>query len=266
MFKNINLSQIVSIVVISLFIGVVFVYANWSSPPASPPGCPSSNSACNAPINVSKTSQYKAGALGVGGVFQAFGAAVFNRSVGIGITNPTAMLDVAGTVQSEGYFQSNASALTTYKINTRRYMVDVTPNYVGRVVRLKRDKIMELCEDDDGCKVTIAMVNWDDDNKPYAVASRFENFFISRVTQILDHGVYSSTRKHWWRFSNNDIEGADNDGITNEWRVWDCYFTDAEAGSFDNNRFDDYFGFGALNVKGGNFSDTTTICRFIFED
>ena len=81
MFKNINLSQIVSIVVISLFIGVVFVYANWSSPPASPPTCPFTNSACNAPINASEAIQYKSGALGIGGVFQVFGDAVFSGGI-----------------------------------------------------------------------------------------------------------------------------------------------------------------------------------------
>jgi len=87
MFKNINLSQIVPIVVISLFIGVVFVYANWSSPPASPPTCPFTNSACNAPINASEATQYKSGSLGIGGVFQVFSDAVFNRNVKVATLN-----------------------------------------------------------------------------------------------------------------------------------------------------------------------------------
>ena len=90
MFKNINLSQIVSIVVISLFIGVVFVYANWSDPPASPPTCPSTNSACNAPINASGIAQYKSGSLGIGGVFQVFSDAVL------------AKLDVQGDIRVSG--------------------------------------------------------------------------------------------------------------------------------------------------------------------
>ena len=105
MFKNINWPQIVSIVVISLFIGVVFVYANWSSPPASPPGCPSSNSACNAPINASAISQYKEGALGVGGVFQVFSDAVFKGNVRIGTTDVSSDIinwSLSGTADGSG--------------------------------------------------------------------------------------------------------------------------------------------------------------------
>ena len=68
MFKNFNFKSILSIVIISLFIGVIFVYADWTPQPASAPTCPSSEPACNPPINTGSQAQYKAGAFGIGGI------------------------------------------------------------------------------------------------------------------------------------------------------------------------------------------------------
>ncbi len=68
MFKNFNLVSIISIVIISLFVGVVFVYADWSVPLNQPPTCIAGNPGCNTPINTGSTNQIKLGSLGVYGL------------------------------------------------------------------------------------------------------------------------------------------------------------------------------------------------------
>lgn len=76
----------------SIFAGVLLVtgiiYA-WTEPTVAPPD---SNAA--APINVSSVSQYKDGALGIGGVFRGYSVAIFDGNVGIGTMAPTAKLEV----------------------------------------------------------------------------------------------------------------------------------------------------------------------------
>ena len=57
MFKNFNLASIISIIIIGLFVGVVFVYADWSAPISSPPTCVSGDPGCDTPINVSNNTQ-----------------------------------------------------------------------------------------------------------------------------------------------------------------------------------------------------------------
>ena len=71
----------------------------------------------------------------------------------------------------------------------------------------------------------------------------------------------------WWRISERDTEGKDNNGATNELSAWDCYFTDAESSTNSSNgRADNAPGFGLLNAKGGSYSDSSTACVLIVED
>ncbi|MEK7087563.1 MAG: hypothetical protein AAB958_02585, partial [Patescibacteria group bacterium] len=84
MFKNFNLKSILSIIIISLFISVIFVYADWTPPPAGAPTCPSSEPACNTPINTGSANQYKIGALAIEGVLRGYSDAIFDGKVGIG--------------------------------------------------------------------------------------------------------------------------------------------------------------------------------------
>lgn len=84
------------ILAIILSLGVTYVFA-WTPPTATPPGANTP-----APINVSATSQYKDGALGIGGLIHGYVDAYFDGKVGIGTVTPTQKLDVNGTVKATG--------------------------------------------------------------------------------------------------------------------------------------------------------------------
>ncbi|KKN91748.1 hypothetical protein LCGC14_0214160 [marine sediment metagenome] len=69
------------------FLFVWYVFAQWTEPTAVPPG-----DNVPAPLNVGGVTQYKSGALGVGGLFATDSAtylATLGGNVGIGTTNPT---------------------------------------------------------------------------------------------------------------------------------------------------------------------------------
>ena len=67
----------------------MFVYANWTPPPATPPSCPPGQTGCDVPINVGGLAQMKAGGLivaGNSGVDPGF--IVLNGRIGVGTANP----------------------------------------------------------------------------------------------------------------------------------------------------------------------------------
>ncbi|MEK7087566.1 MAG: hypothetical protein AAB958_02600 [Patescibacteria group bacterium] len=112
--KNFNLKSILSIIIISLFISVIFVYADWTPPPAGAPTCPSSEPACNTPINTGSANQYKIGALAIEGVLRGYSDAIFDGKVGIGTANPQAKLDVRGDIRVDGTIVSPAAGIEKY--------------------------------------------------------------------------------------------------------------------------------------------------------
>ncbi|GIW67141.1 MAG: hypothetical protein KatS3mg096_009 [Candidatus Parcubacteria bacterium] len=81
----------------------------WNYPRQDPPG-----GNVPAPINVGTTTQIKAGALGIGGVFQVYGGLgspilnVVGDKVGIGATSPAYKLDIAGDVRWTGTLQGGS--------------------------------------------------------------------------------------------------------------------------------------------------------------
>ncbi|MBI4836827.1 MAG: hypothetical protein HY813_00255 [Candidatus Portnoybacteria bacterium] len=70
-----------------VFLAIILVagiaYAVWTEPTAIPPG-----DNVEAPINIGTTTQYKSGALGIGGALRGYSNAIFDGNVGIGTANP----------------------------------------------------------------------------------------------------------------------------------------------------------------------------------
>lgn len=149
--------------------------------------------------------------------------------------------------------QIDGAAIEVQEKVNEVYMVDVTPDKVGIVQPLDHTILERLCKDEDGCKYTMHMNNFSA-SKPGMSGIRGPRT------------LHLSQTSNWWRDS-LDAEGVDGNSSTNEIKPWDCYLTDAETSTNANNgRLDNRAGFGVLNVKGGDYSDSLTTCRFIFED
>ncbi|MBI4837050.1 MAG: hypothetical protein HY813_01425, partial [Candidatus Portnoybacteria bacterium] len=56
----------------AIILVVGFAYAVWTEPTANPP-----NDNVEAPINIGTTTQYKSGALGIGGALRGYSNAIF---------------------------------------------------------------------------------------------------------------------------------------------------------------------------------------------
>lgn len=74
---------------------VGFVVYAWTGPTGAPP-----NNNVDAPINVGTTTQYKSGALGIGGLFRVFSDAIFDGNVSIG----------TATIKGDGSVSANLNA------------------------------------------------------------------------------------------------------------------------------------------------------------
>jgi hypothetical protein len=104
------------VIVFSILIATVFIYA-WTEPTQSPP-----QENVPAPINVGAGTQYKSGALGIGGVFRGYSNAIFDGNVGIGTTNPGAKL----TVQ-----QAESTTLTDFTQAVSKAGLLIQTNYTA---------------------------------------------------------------------------------------------------------------------------------------
>lgn len=188
-----------------------------------------------------------------------------NGKVGVKLPNLdySEALQVGGDIKSTGIVNSQyitsqyigrGGQYTNRKIYTEAFIAGV----VGGVGSYLSDPTLidQLCKDNNGCTLTLEMVNWAT-SEPGNVASRQAKLFVSETSD-------------WWRLTaagNVDISGKDNDGAMVDWCAWDCCFTDAERSTDTNNgKTDAGKGFGLLNFKGGVYSDTTTNCKLIVED
>ncbi len=107
--KNLLLFALPTILV-SLFSVLALILA-WTEPTQAPP-----QGNVPAPINVGTTTQYKQGALGIGGVLQVYGGittpvlTVSGPNVGIGTITPTYKLDVSGDINASGVYRKGGIA------------------------------------------------------------------------------------------------------------------------------------------------------------
>lgn len=117
-----------------------------------------------------------------------------------------AIIVVASTLLFSGF--SFASDTSTYSAYTR-----------GTSVAIPEARVRTLCGDIDGCKVRIAMYNWDGNRR---TASRETLFY------------YNAANRNW-RDSDGDTQGTTgNNGTQHIINAWSCYFTDGSYSNWNN--------------------------------
>ncbi|MCX4026167.1 hypothetical protein H0A36_22035 [Endozoicomonas sp. SM1973] len=149
-------------------------------------------------------------------------------------------------------FESNSGLLQDEDF-TRNIVMEVdritvvAPNHLrGSIFPIPQAVIDEFCGDIDGCRMRMAMYNWDGTGR---TASRSNLFY------------YNSTNNAW-RAEGGDAQGTDVNGTTQHiMQSWSCYFTD---GNYNNwkNLGDSEPGFGLLSWNQYNAEE----CRLTIID
>ncbi|TAN37010.1 hypothetical protein EPN27_00350, partial [Patescibacteria group bacterium] len=126
--QNVTQALKVTTLAIILSFGISYVYA-WTAPTATPPG-----GNVSAPINTSATAQYKEGAFGIGGLIRGYANAIFDGSVGVGVTIPQVPLHTAGSINAPSNSATPNGSIMLGGTGTGVQMAmgvtaDVTPQY-----------------------------------------------------------------------------------------------------------------------------------------
>lgn len=145
--------------------------------------------------------------------------------------------------------------MSAYTIDNGRYHLEATKAFEGTTLPLDMEIVRELCQDDDGCTVTISMRDWDP-SQPGNVLSR------------PPVKLFMSQTSNWWRISPAvnvpATSGNDGDGIVGDHilHAWSCDFTEQE--SIDYIKTDNEVGFGLLNWT--QISDPNMVCALTIDD
>lgn len=115
----------------------------------------------------------------------------------------------------DSYIQTDNQYPVPYKVTLSRYHIEATRAQYRTSTPIDMDIYYELCRDEDGCSITLAMKNWHATND--AVASRGP------------YRLFASVNTNFWRLSNTDSENEDGNGVIRHvLNAWDCFFTDGE--------------------------------------
>ncbi|MBK8141140.1 MAG: hypothetical protein IPK57_09015 [Chitinophagaceae bacterium] len=143
---------------------------------------------------------------------------------------------------------NRSSTYTTFNINPRRYIWEINSAIPQGSSIAIQSVVDELCADEDGCKVTITMTNWE--------PGRTESASIGTTL------FYTNAGSRRWRTS-DDVAGVDGDNGVNHILILfsNFYFTDAAYTASVGSDVG-----AGLNFMRWNIYPVTTIGRLILED
>ncbi len=168
----------------------------------------------------------------------------------------------AGAILDHGDSNSGANVRSTYPVNINRYVVEAEDNGASPdTVPIDDALLTELCQDEDGCGVSIYMRDFNDSLQPGLLAG-YGPYRFSLAAP-------ANNKRQWIVYESytgiSSTTGEDNDNIVthilNAYNA--CYFTDGEY--LNNVGSDSQFGFGLLNFHGA-YDSTSMTCVLVIED
>lgn len=179
----------------------------------------------------------------------------------------------AGAILDKGDSNGGANQRSTYPVSINRYVVTALDKGTAPTTVPLDDKLLlSLCQDEDGCTVTLGMRNWSPETGVYA------NGILATVGPFRFSINPAVSNKRWWDARNQTANGPpsnpldsnvvasaqDGDGVLSHIaRSGDCFFTDGEY--INSQGTDNKLGFGLLNWS-GQYNSTDMTCVLIIED
>lgn len=167
----------------------------------------------------------------------------------------SSILDEPNDIMVPAFYVINNAKQFPYYFNLKRYHVEIGKISAGTgIAPLDMATLFSFCGDEDGCKVTIGLRNYDSVNRngstqaygPYIL-------YIPGITK-------------WWTIYTGDLylpasgQGLDKDGVYQlVVGAGSCLFTDADNAALT----DTSYGFMLVNQAGG---DAKLVCTLTFED
>jgi hypothetical protein len=174
----------------------------------------------------------------------------------------TGWQELANVSQSATLLSRNGgSAFDTLATDRKRYIWEVGPAIpFGTSISIPTQILLQLCQDIDGCRITLTMSDWD--------ATVVNSGISTSASGVLYIGFQNNGRRRW-RFSRENglqsVEGTDGDGsVHHVVQLFEtAYFSD---GAFtDNTGSDAALGFHLLRWAGGGYASSVVV-RLIVED
>ena len=211
-------------------------------------------------------------ALGAGGAKQISfpdGGKITDSATGMTISgggaNRTVTIDgawSAGAILDKGDSNGGPNVRSTYPVNINRYVVEAPDQGASPdTVPIDAALLTELCQDEDGCRVSLYMRDWDPAKAPGLLAGvgPYRMALAAAANGKRQWSVYESSAGVSATF------GLDNDnGATPALNIYNaCLLTDGEY--VNGQGSDAQLGFGLLNWFGA-YDSTNMTCVLVVED